>query len=1103
MNVDKLMRRLDQLDHHERLVDLAEHVRGLSGADARALGQGLAQGDVHRRLLALHVAAVKRDAELAVALLDDRSLLVRHQAATLTGRLAESLPADLLDRIDQSSLAQLSAEVLRRRRRSLAQELCERLIARERLAEAAHLLPVCHDEWIDERLDRVAWPEMTWMRLAKYRPDLMCDRIERQFEAVLAAAGRPEQVFARYGSAAWTQLCKQRPQRVMAWIDRHVGRDEFPFELWVGVDWLCIAQPGRVVAYLSSRPVWLGRLGVPRALVTRARKLADDELAPLCRRLAETQQGQLAMLLSRLPHARRGELFERATADLQTARIEWSVNVLAVLPRDLAEREAARMLGLQRAQTEGGWRRQLLGYRAIAQARPLLEKESASAQAEERGQALAALVAASVRAGTGLGETLAYLRRIKNDQDPVRSAAIAALAQVPGHRFDDPEALDAVVSPIFEARDTSWATRQHAARLAHNLLIAHALTPKSKMFALGLSLLERLAGHQGTPDLPRLDRNLPRGAEQAIVDALMPWVRAAQERQQDQHAFRLWSALGKRAWRVPELATVMANIMWHGNKNNAGSAAMLWLQDSATRDARVRELVRKDRSALYLHTVFEHCLWRRQTLLPERLSTKAPRGRFHDGKVAIIPHVQRGFDRWTTELQRGYVALIRAGEAQPKQFMTTRAALVAMRARVPITTVDDLASALGSSDVMVQEAALGALVWIDAPAPALPILLDHLDGDRARVAMYAMPRLARLLPRARMVDALAELFARPKLKVTVHKEVLRLLGVLATERAIELLRETWARPLHRDVRIAAMHAARSIPWASEAWAILASAATDESPDVARALVEVPIFTVAERHRPAYFELMLRVAEHPSPEARAALFDALGQRWSWVDPLASVRVAARVVESADALGPWQAAARIVAAAAPSEATHATIDALLETLAQAAERELAPAGEQDRLAHRRFAALIDALERERHPTSLGLLETLASKLLARPDWWSAGVRLALAATPTERLGARMVKLAASTPTPRSLTAIESAARNLAGFGPRDWSREQAESIVAELVAGPAGARLVALAMLEPFGRRWGWGEPWEGSLGRLREDADLDVRTAARGTWIAAR
>jgi hypothetical protein len=217
----------------------------------------------------------------------------------------------------------------------------------------------------------------------------------------------------------------------------------------------------------------------------------------------------------------------------------------------------------------------------------------------------------------------------------------------------------------------------------------------------------------------------------------------------------------------------------------------------------------------------------------------------------------------------------------------------------------------------------------------------------------------------------------------------------------------------------------------------------------------------------------------------------------------VRVAVQVVERMDPLDPWAAAVRIVAGGAASEATHELIAKLIETLITRADRELVPAGEQDRLAHRRFAALIDALERERHPTSMRLLEMLAAWLLARPDWWSAGMRLRLAATQNEQLGARMLELCATAPTARSFATIEPAARNLASLALRDWSREQAQQVVLELVEGPAAARIVGLAMLEPFGRRWGWGVPWADTLGRLRADADLDVRTIARSLWLDSR
>jgi hypothetical protein len=1089
------MRQLDRLDHHERLRELTAHLRELSDVEAQELAHALGRGDTYRRWIALHVAAVRHEASAPLAALHDPSVMVRRKAARLAGRLAESLPADLPDRVDASVLDQLSIELVRRRASWLAQALCEDLCARQRLGEATRLLRACPSEWIAERLDRFAWPDGVWLRLAKHRPELLCDRIERQF----GEAERAAQVFARYAYEVWAQLCKGRPQVVAAWIDRHVPRDEFPDPLVWGFASLCVAVPERVVDWLATRPSWLPRVGLGRGLVKRLRKLDDELLAPLCRKLAQSQPVSLGEILSRLPFARRARLFAQATAELETAHVEWPLTLLAVLPRTLADREATRMLGLQRAAIDGSWRRQLLGYRAIAAARPLLEAESQSAQAEERGEALAAMVAASARAATGMGETLAYLRRIRNEQDPVRLAVLAALASVPGQRFGDAAALDLVIAPIFDARDTSWATRQQAARVAQNLLIAHASKPKSPLFALGVSLLERLAGQHGTPDLPRLDRNLPRGAEQTIVDALLPWVRAAQSRQQDQHAFRLWSALGKRAWLVPELSSLIADIIWQGQRNIAGHAASLWVQDPSSRDVRVRELVRKDKSALYLPSVFAHCLRRRQTLLLERFAGTPPRGRFHDGKVVMVPPVEGGFHCWPSDLQRKYTDLIRSAEAEPKQFTVTRARLVAIRARVPVTTVADLTDALASSDVGVQEAALGALAWMDSPEPALPILLEQLESDRARVAMYAIPRLAGLLPRPRLVKALGELLARP-LKVTVHKEAVRLLGILATPPAIELLRDIWTQVLHRDVRIAALHAARSTLWTPESWAILASAANDESPDIARALLEVPIATVAEVYRPAYLRLMLRTADHPNPIVRTALFTALEQRWSWVDPPAVVHVAARVVERLDPVDPWGTAARIVASGASSQAAHTSIERVCEALVAAADRGLAPAGEQDRPAHRRLAALLDAMERERHPVSLRLLDGLAGQLLAKDDWWSAGVRLRLAATASEQIGERVLELIARVPSPRSLVAIELAVRGVAGLAARDWAREQAEQVVGELVNGSVAARIVGLAMLEPFGRRWGWGTPWVGMLSRLRADTDLDVRTTARALWI---
>lgn len=1097
-NHQSLFRRLDRLDHHERLATLIAHVRTLAPTEADTLGRELAAGDTQRRLLGLQVVRLRADHAAALAALDDPSLSVRIAAAKLVGRYAPTLPANLLDRVDGVSLSHLIVQVVRRRRQAIAEALVAELSSRDRLHEAARLLPSCSDAFVEARLTSVPWPELAWLRLAKGKPALVCAQLARRFER----ASRADLVWRRHPPQVWALLCERKPEIVADWIDRFAEADSLPGQLLGdGLDHLLRHLPLRVVAWLARRRTWLVRVGLPKGLLRRARQLDDAALVPLCQAFAASNPAALIPLWSRLPYPRRALLFEAATAEIETARVEWPAALLAVLPTALRDREAARMLELVRATTSGTWRRELLGLRTIEVARGALEVEGKSSQAEERGEAYAALVLASMRSGRGMTETLVWLQRIKNDQDPVRLAVLDALAQVPGHHFVDAEALDAVIAPIFDARDTSYGTRHAAARIGHALLVSRATEPDSEIFALGLSLLERLAGQQGTPDLPQLDRNLPRGAEQAIFEALSPWLEAARSRQQESHIFRVWSALGERAWRVDALGELVAKIIWKGSKSSAGPAANLWLQDPATRDVRVRELVARDRSALYLHPVLMHCHHRRQTLLTERLAKKAPKGRFHDGKVVIVPHLVRGFSRWTTQLQEAYVALIRFAEAEPKHYAHARAGMIALRARVPISRVEDFADALASKKVAVKEAALGALVHTDAPAPALPILLEHLDGDRARVAMYAMPRLARSLPRDKMVEALAELLTRPKLKVTVHKEALRLLGALATPGAVALLREAWQRPLHRDVRIAALHAARSLLGHEHAWQMLESAATEESTDIVRALVEVPVGNVAEPHRARYLEIMFAVADHESSIARAALFGALRSGWTVAGPERAVTVALGVIGRSKLDDPWRSALSTVAEGARERGLHGAIIGLVEALVEQADREVAPAGERDRLAHQRLVALLDVSAEDRHPVVIELLEALAERLLERSDWWARGAALRVAAAANAELASVIMALLEAAPSAHCARAVDDAARSAARLAAREWSPTEAEAIAATLAAGAPAARLVATSWMAELGPRWGWTDSWTEILARLRRDADLDVRTHARAVWLS--
>ncbi len=1117
----QLVERLESLDHNERLQQLVEHSRDLDPAARKALLQDLRHGDTHARWLGIQAAGHAGEIEALWLGLTDPSVMIRSLSAAFIGRTAKEIDGSILEDLDSTSLGVLYARLMRRQEPAISEPLVQSLIAHDRIAEAAALLCSCSDAFILARLRSVAWTDHTWTKISKSRSHLFVQKLEEEF----SESSRPEFVWQRYSSSVWALLCDSQPLAVCDWVERFSDADKLPAQLMAGFPALLRHDPTRATGWLASRIAWFSTQSFPAGLARLARKVDPTVLLRLSEGLIfesidrstgnvdpamsrelsfvfnVVRADKFSVLLSNMPYPLRATLFEGATAGLETASIEWSFELLRVLPRHLREREAARMLGLPRGKTDGSWRRRLLGLRDIDKVRESLQTEGRSAQADDRAEAHAALVRSTFGSGKGIDLTLERLARTQNEQDPVRCAFLTAMAEVPGHYFSDPVALDAVIAPSFEARDVSYQTRAAILRIASRLMTSKATTPTNPMFKYAISVLERLAGHQGTPDFPALHPNLPKGAEQSIFLALKPWVDAANSRQQAAHVFVLWRALGERAWLIPEFGELIGDMIWSGNKNHASAAAGYWLADPKTRDKRATELVAKDPSALYLNQVLKHAHQRRQTWLIQRLTIRPPKGRFHDGKVVFVPAFSGGFWRWPTSLQRSYVALIRSAEADTTQYSATRAGLIARRARVPVSSVSDFSGELESAEVVVQEAVLGAIVWTDCPADALPILLQHLAGDRARVAMYAMPRLARLIPRADFVRALSVLLESDKLKVTVHKEALRLLGQAGTAEAVVLLQKEWEKPLHRDVRIAALHAARSLLSRDEAWEILHTGSMSESASVAIAVVQVPVATVAARYRKKYLALMIASADHADPEVRAAFFAAMGSGWEFVDLPLVVDVASRVIARLDEFDPWRAALRVVAKAGRSTVEHPQVIGVLEELIEMAQ-DATPAGTRDQMAHQRLVALLGALKYDRHPNNLVLVKQVGKLLCDDRDWWGPGAALTLAGAENTEASGVISDLILSVPTALSLIHVVEAASAQAEAPSRVWSAEEAQETVDELCRLTGPARLVAVALISVFGKKYGWGEAWTERIGALRNDDDLDVRTAARRVWIAA-
>lgn len=118
--------------------------------------------------------------------------------------------------------------------------------------------------------------------------------------------------------------------------------------------------------------------------------------------------------------------------------------------------------------------------------------------------------------------------RLRNELDPVRQVALSALSTVPG-RLLSPEAvrsLQTLLSDAVMARDASNGTRSAVGDLAV-LVLREGLTRGIAWVRIAVGAFEALLGSWPSPNLGRLEQNLPRGAEQLLWQAFRDRIAAA------------------------------------------------------------------------------------------------------------------------------------------------------------------------------------------------------------------------------------------------------------------------------------------------------------------------------------------------------------------------------------------------------------------------------------------------------------------------------------------------------------------------------------------------------------------------------------------------
>lgn len=1128
--VDDLYADLDPLAYPARMRALAawtqNRAQNSDGAGGlRPLLDELDTRGLHGRRLAAVAATIGGDAGFLEARIADPDATVRSYALKSTLRLpiGDAALERAMDDAPEAIRRQVAAVVVAGGRTALAERLLVSVREMWGDEEAARLLPGCGAEAVERLLPGLFVAVARWRALGRRYPDLVLDEAARQL------AELPEQSRAPWwqrNADIFAATVEARPLRVLELLELHCPA-QFPGPVCDCLGQLLKAAPGRTIGLITTP----GRLiRHPRGLVSRkalgrVARLGPPELIDLGRPWIHAPES-LALLLRALPPSRRDTFYDAVTAGQDLSHSTLSSSLLDVLPRRRAQSEARRMAA-QAADRGEPWNTVLaaVAYLPVTEARARLLAATRRPAAEDRALAYPLLVRNAARSGeaAAVAALLNDLQCLRNEQEPVRSPTLTALAEVSPGLFAGADAalLDRIATDAIEARDSSGRTRQALSTLALALLREHAVSGERPLVGWALATLTRLSGHTGGANLGRLDTTLRRGQEFQVFEALRPWLEAGADKVDHSLTFALTRALGRRARHMPELQELLWQAVQFGNDATVRQAVDLWLDDPSTRDERAVRVLELEPSAAVLHPVLRVLKHRRTDLLDSVLADTPPYGRFLVPGARWLPPID-GIRTWLPRQQAAAARLLTRAAADASLPKHARAEHIRAVAVIPELGFEAVCRFLDSSDTVLAEAALSALAWADRPVEALPLLLAHGSDDKARVALYAATRVTAFVVPSQLETILRAALLpandgtpAPAVKVVSRKELVRLAASrLPIGIAAAILAEAFDIPgQHRDVQAACVPVAAGLLGSPAAWNVLERAA-DGPPVTQAAVLRVQPYDLQAGDRSRYARLIGRVSGSSDTETADTAMGLLG-RWSPWYPEAAPLLLAKTVDL-DNRSSWRAAADgLVALTASADSAGPLLEALGQLVAVEAEApalHLDAEDGRDRPARQRIAHLAARLStavvtRQAEASRAAALR--ASQLLCMSaDFLPEGTHLVATALDLDAEPARLLDALEHLEglhTDRPALAVRTAEtlRNRLNSNRRPGDPLVLMCAVERLTtSGSYAGGLFAVALTQALGSRTGWTQDWRTHLRVLRRHARPDVREAALALTAAA-
>ncbi|MGY2895551.1 hypothetical protein [Deinococcus sp. UYEF24] len=1101
MTADQLLAELEVLNHAARTRRMTLLGRQPE-AQREPILNGLAGGSAYERRLALASTFGSGDARRVVQAALDPSGSVHGPATRQVARLCSGEQLlHLLQELPASRHRPLLAHWSRARRPAAPVDAwIDALLQNDRRGEVWPLLAYASPERVagllKDALTEGFAPD--WARLTRWHPGLIAQELLRQAQA----SSEPNPALTVRINAV-LGLLAERESGLALELLRELERTTPLGSLHV--------QPLAAVAAPELAALLLESADQARLSLTgQLGKLSAEQVGALMRQRPSLLPAA-ERAFTRLSAERRRELAPDFLAALTSAEGVLPLPLAASLPADLRVSEARRHLALPILQTRPLVRLPYAGLLPWDEARAVLDAPLRGPDADTRGEALSVLIF-SLRYERGRqGELLAMLTARRNEQDPVRNRMLNGLAALPPGLWQ-PESLDAlgeVIGAALNAADLSPGTAQAAERLLVGLL---PFQP-----GWGAAWLAKLVQARGQVNLGRLETRLTTGTATTLVAALLPVFKTWETREREGQLLGALRSLGRFVNDSPEVLALLERLVQGAVVAWTGAGALGVLADHAPQRfaALVPRLLERDGSWATQPLEYTHLHRYRQDLLPPYLGRQSFRGRFSTGRTRFVLPFAEGFQRWTLSQQQvfaqtlidvsrdsvrdnpGVFSVLRQLAALPSPVPLNAAPLNAQEQSARPSLLARLTGAVGAASRPVEDPPLRRLIELADlrnenlalrdtalrmlgrldEGRGLPALLDTLDDDRARISIYVLRRPLLNLPPA---AALSLLLQVPQAKVTVFKEVVRLVGELPGDAAYRALLGFSAQELHRDVRIALLRGLWNHLNRPETWPLLLAAARSPDAALSDGLVRLPAQNVRAEFQDEYLTLFRALLTHPDPLVRQ---ETLRFQSGVTDP--ERRLLGTLLESLASphTEEAQAAAQLVFASYTGRDALAVAAAFSGLLPQ----------------RRALVSAVNALQAAALASRLKaapLVRAILTALAADPLTLHFQARLAVSTLPWPEVAERLLGWAAGGEL--HADALTAAVNAVTGARSRTDTLE-VETLERPLASGPPEARRLALAALVLAAQAPGTWTPER--LARLREyraDPSLLVAGAAQFT-----